>query len=138
MVNLLEVFRRKRKLHLVFEYCEHTVLNELEQNTKGSVFANTLNACRDSEIQRERERTIERRGDVTVTITMSDCNAFQCRVEETAVKRIVWQVLQGVNYCHQHNVSFTDMKISVHVLQKQSSCYPLCHFLFYCSAFTVT
>ncbi|KAG8126695.1 putative Cyclin-dependent kinase-like 1 protein [Naja naja] len=24
LVNLLEVFRRKRKLHLVFEYCDHT------------------------------------------------------------------------------------------------------------------
>ncbi|XP_047351923.1 cyclin-dependent kinase-like 4 isoform X3 [Vespa velutina] len=31
LVNLLEVFRRKRKLHLVFEYCEHTLLNEMEK-----------------------------------------------------------------------------------------------------------
>ncbi|XP_029432969.1 cyclin-dependent kinase-like 4 isoform X2 [Rhinatrema bivittatum] len=35
LVNLLEVFRRKRKLHLVFEYCDHTVLNELEKNPNG-------------------------------------------------------------------------------------------------------
>lgn len=35
LVNLLEVFRRKRKLHLVFEYCDHTVLNELEKHPKG-------------------------------------------------------------------------------------------------------
>uniref|UniRef100_A0A8D0L2P1 cyclin-dependent kinase n=1 Tax=Sphenodon punctatus TaxID=8508 RepID=A0A8D0L2P1_SPHPU len=27
LVNLLEVFRRKRKLHLVFEYCDHTILS---------------------------------------------------------------------------------------------------------------
>ncbi|GBP24432.1 Cyclin-dependent kinase-like 1 [Eumeta japonica] len=32
LVNLLEVFRRKRKLHLVFEYCDHTVLHELEKH----------------------------------------------------------------------------------------------------------
>ena len=35
LVNLLEVFRRKRKLHLVFEFCEHTVLNELEAHPRG-------------------------------------------------------------------------------------------------------
>jgi cyclin-dependent kinase-like len=35
LVNLLEVFKRKRKLHLVFEYCDHTVLNELERRPKG-------------------------------------------------------------------------------------------------------
>ena len=35
LVNLLEVFRRKRKLHLVFEYCDHTVLNELEAQPNG-------------------------------------------------------------------------------------------------------
>lgn len=32
LVSLLEVFRRKRRLHLVFEFCEHTVLHELERN----------------------------------------------------------------------------------------------------------
>ncbi|CAH2013621.1 unnamed protein product [Acanthoscelides obtectus] len=31
LVNLLEVFRRKRRLHLVFEFCERTVLDELEK-----------------------------------------------------------------------------------------------------------
>lgn len=35
LVNLIEVFRRKRKLHLVFEFCDYTVLNELEKNPKG-------------------------------------------------------------------------------------------------------
>ncbi|XP_046660050.1 LOW QUALITY PROTEIN: cyclin-dependent kinase-like 1 [Homalodisca vitripennis] len=35
LVNLLEVFRRKRKLHLVFEFCEHTVLHELERYPQG-------------------------------------------------------------------------------------------------------
>ncbi|CAG9764892.1 unnamed protein product [Ceutorhynchus assimilis] len=35
LVNLLEVFRRKRRLHLVLEYCEKTVLNELEKYPRG-------------------------------------------------------------------------------------------------------
>uniref|UniRef100_A0A182SNM3 Cyclin-dependent kinase-like 2 n=1 Tax=Anopheles maculatus TaxID=74869 RepID=A0A182SNM3_9DIPT len=35
LVCLLEVFRRKRRLHLVFEFCEHTVLHELERHPEG-------------------------------------------------------------------------------------------------------
>ncbi|CAH1392906.1 unnamed protein product [Nezara viridula] len=35
LVNLVEVFRRKRRLHLVFEYCERTVLGELERHPQG-------------------------------------------------------------------------------------------------------
>lgn len=35
LVNLLEVFRRKHKIHMVFEYCDHTVLNELEAHPRG-------------------------------------------------------------------------------------------------------
>ncbi|XP_031357571.1 cyclin-dependent kinase-like 1 isoform X2 [Photinus pyralis] len=35
LINLLEVFRRKRRLHLVFEFCEKTVLNELERYPRG-------------------------------------------------------------------------------------------------------
>ncbi|XP_074677275.1 cyclin-dependent kinase-like 1 isoform X2 [Strix aluco] len=35
LVNLLEVFRRKRRLHLVFEYCDHTVLHELDKHPRG-------------------------------------------------------------------------------------------------------
>lgn len=35
LVNLIEVFRRKKKLHLVFEYCDLTVLNELEKHPRG-------------------------------------------------------------------------------------------------------
>lgn len=35
LVSLLEVFRKKRRLHLVFEFCEHTVLHELERYPQG-------------------------------------------------------------------------------------------------------
>jgi cyclin-dependent kinase-like len=35
LVNLIEVFRRQKKLHLVFEYCEKTVMNELEKYPRG-------------------------------------------------------------------------------------------------------
>lgn len=32
---MLEVFRRKRRLHLVFEFCELTVLQELQRHPHG-------------------------------------------------------------------------------------------------------
>ncbi|XP_055879191.1 cyclin-dependent kinase-like 1 isoform X2 [Biomphalaria glabrata] len=35
LVNLIEVFRRRKRLHLVFEYVDHTVLNELDRHPKG-------------------------------------------------------------------------------------------------------
>ena len=35
LINLIEVFRRRRKLYLVFEYVDHTVLDELEDNVRG-------------------------------------------------------------------------------------------------------
>lgn len=33
---MLDVFKRKKKLHLVFEYIDHTVLDELRIHNKGS------------------------------------------------------------------------------------------------------
>jgi len=35
IVNLIEVFRKKSKLHLVFEYVERTILEDLERNPDG-------------------------------------------------------------------------------------------------------
>ncbi|KAI3385639.1 hypothetical protein SNEBB_006925 [Seison nebaliae] len=37
LVQLIEVFKTKRRhrLHLVFEYCEYTLLNEIERHSKG-------------------------------------------------------------------------------------------------------
>uniref|UniRef100_A0A0K0DE39 cyclin-dependent kinase n=1 Tax=Angiostrongylus cantonensis TaxID=6313 RepID=A0A0K0DE39_ANGCA len=35
LVTLLEVFKRNRKLHLVFEHCDRTVLHDLEKNPNG-------------------------------------------------------------------------------------------------------
>lgn len=37
LVNLIEVFKRKKRLHLVFEYMDHTLLTELEVKTYGCV-----------------------------------------------------------------------------------------------------
>lgn len=85
LVNLLEVFRRKRKLHLVFEYCDHTVLNELEDHPNG--------------------------------------------VSENSIKRIIYQVLRAVEFCHQHNCIHRDVKPE-NVLVTKNGIIKLCDFGF--------
>ena len=69
LINLIEVFRKRRKLYLVFEYVDHTVLEELEDHPKGLP-------------------------------------------SETA-RSHVFQVLRGIEFCHQNNVSWEVFKISV-------------------------
>jgi cyclin-dependent kinase-like len=66
LINLLEVFRRKKRLHLVFEFVDHTALDEIEKLPGG--------------------------------------------VDELQVKKIMWQVLKGIEFCHQHNVVHRDVK----------------------------
>ncbi|XP_054721956.1 cyclin-dependent kinase-like 1 [Uloborus diversus] len=85
LVNLIEVFRRKRKLHLVFEYCEHTVLDILEKHPKG--------------------------------------------VPDMLTKRIIWQTLQSVNFCHEHNCIHRDVKPE-NILITKDGIVKLCDFGF--------
>ena len=61
LVNLIEVFRKKKRLYLVFEFVDHTVLDELERYPSG--------------------------------------------LDEHFTKKIIWQVLRGIEFCHLHNVS---------------------------------
>ena len=63
---LLQVFKRNRKLHLVFEHCERTVLDELERNPHG---------CPDA-----------------------------------LTKKVIYQLLCAVRFCHQHNCIHRDVK----------------------------
>ena len=61
LINLIEVFRRRRKLYLVFEYMDHTVLDELEDFPKG--------------------------------------------IKPDTARSHTYQVLRGIEFCHQNNVS---------------------------------
>lgn len=85
LINLIEVFRRKRKLHLVFEYCEHTVLDILNKNPNG--------------------------------------------VPDNLTKKIIWQTLQGINFCHRHNCIHRDVKPE-NILLTKEGIVKLCDFGF--------
>ncbi|XP_075589974.1 uncharacterized protein LOC124497731 [Dermatophagoides farinae] len=85
LINLIEVFRRKRKLHLVFEYCELTVLDILEKYPRG--------------------------------------------VPEAMIKRIMWQTINAVNFCHKHNCIHRDVKPE-NILLTRECVVKLCDFGF--------
>ena len=66
VVSLIEVFRRKRKLYLVFEYVEGNLLEALEKHPEG--------------------------------------------LDMGEVRRIMWQLIRGVDYLHSHSVIHRDLK----------------------------
>ncbi|XP_060071792.1 cyclin-dependent kinase-like 4 [Ylistrum balloti] len=85
LVNLIEVFRRKKRLYLVFEFVDHTVLDELEKCPNG--------------------------------------------LDENTVRRILWQVLKGIEFCHLHNIIHRDIKPE-NILVSKSGIVKLCDFGF--------
>ena len=85
VVRLTEVFRRKGKLYLVFEYVERTILEDLEQHMDG------LSA------------------------------------EET--KRLMWQLVKSILYCHSHRILHRDIKPE-NLLISKDGVLKLCDFGF--------
>ncbi|XP_028178149.1 cyclin-dependent kinase-like 4 isoform X1 [Ostrinia furnacalis] len=66
LVNMIEVFRRKRRFYLVFEYLDHTLLDELEGCPGG--------------------------------------------LGEDTAKKHLYQLLKGIDYCHQNSIIHRDVK----------------------------
>ncbi|XP_041365004.1 cyclin-dependent kinase-like 2 isoform X2 [Gigantopelta aegis] len=85
LVNLIEVFRRKKRLYLVFEFVDHTVLDELEKCPNG--------------------------------------------LDENTCRKILWQVLKGIEFCHLHNIIHRDIKPE-NILVSKSGIVKLCDFGF--------
>ncbi|XP_064632319.1 cyclin-dependent kinase-like 2 isoform X4 [Lineus longissimus] len=85
LVNLIEVFRRKKRLYLVFEFVDHTVLDDLERCPNG--------------------------------------------LDEQMVRRVLFQVLKGIEFCHLHNIIHRDIKPE-NILVSKSGIVKLCDFGF--------
>uniref|UniRef100_A0AAA9TGF6 cyclin-dependent kinase n=1 Tax=Bos taurus TaxID=9913 RepID=A0AAA9TGF6_BOVIN len=116
LVNLIEVFRRKRRLHLVFEYCDHTVLHELDRHQRGQ----TQYFTHFFPVQ------IPFQPDPLLILLVCSKNIW---VPEHLVKSITWQTLQAVNFCHKHSCIHRDVKPE-NILVTKQSVIKLCDFGF--------
>lgn len=85
IVTLLEVFRVKGKLYLVFEFVEKTILEEIEKNPEG--------------------------------------------LEPRAIKRLMWQLVRAIHFCHSHNIIHRDIKPE-NLLVSRNGVLKLCDFGF--------
>lgn len=72
IVNLIDAFRRKGRLYLVFEYVDSTILMKLEENPYG--------------------------------------------LSELEVKRYSFQLLKGIEYCHDNNIIHRGIKNPHHLI----------------------
>ncbi|KAK1931615.1 Cyclin-dependent kinase-like 2 [Phytophthora citrophthora] len=85
IVNLLEVFRMKGKLYLVFEFVEKTILEEIERHPDG--------------------------------------------LDPLTLKKLMWQLVRAINFCHQHNIIHRDIKPE-NLLVSRNGVLKLCDFGF--------
>jgi serine/threonine protein kinase len=84
LVNLHEVFRRKRKLHLVFEFIDHTLLDELDANPKGIVAGTSLPGGSASALPSHLR--------------------WAAGLDDVQLKKITFQILRGLEFCHANSV----------------------------------
>ncbi|XP_066598664.1 cyclin-dependent kinase-like 1 isoform X2 [Prorops nasuta] len=85
LVNMIEVFRRRKRFYIVLEYLDHTILNELER-------------CGDG-------------------------------LGHDQSKRYVFQVLRGLNFCHNNHIMHRDVKPE-NILVSPNGIIKLCDFGF--------
>ncbi|XP_030655642.1 cyclin-dependent kinase-like 4 [Nomascus leucogenys] len=112
LVNLTEVFRRKKKIYLVFEYCDHTLLNELERNPNRLVIG-ALQFLNPSPYLVSQFQYL-----LSCTYRLLDPDQTSV-IADAVIKSVLWQTLQGLNFCHIHNYMHRDMKPENILITKQ-------------------
>ncbi|KAI5637795.1 protein kinase domain-containing protein [Phthorimaea operculella] len=112
LVNMIEVFRRKRRFYLVFEYLDHTLLDELEASTGGL----------------GEETSKKHLYQLLKGIDYCHQNSLEASTgglgEETSKKHL-YQLLKGIDYCHQNSIIHRDVKPE-NVLISQHGIVKLC------------
>ncbi|VDP28785.1 unnamed protein product [Schistosoma curassoni] len=111
LINLIEVFKRKRRLHLVFQYVDHTLLHELEKHTKGNAVLDLLIPG------------------FTFASHPPSSSMVLCRLDRLQIRKLTYQLLQAVNFCHAHNCIHRDVKPE-NILITKSGQLKLCDFGF--------
>lgn len=56
---------------------------------------------------------------------LDDLDKFPSGADETYVKKVMWQVLKGIEFCHQHNVRIPLLVYTVPFMQYTISLYTL-------------
>ncbi|XP_036357842.1 cyclin-dependent kinase-like 4 [Octopus sinensis] len=85
IVNLIEVFKRRKRFYLVFEFIDHTILNEIDKFPHG--------------------------------------------IDELTARKILWQVLKGIEFFHAHNIIHRDLKPE-NILISRAGIVKVCDFGF--------
>ncbi|NXA74107.1 CDKL2 protein, partial [Thryothorus ludovicianus] len=85
LVSLLDVCKRKKRWYLVFEFVDHTVLDDLDASPSG--------------------------------------------LDYDRVRKYLFQIIRGVDFCHSHNIIHRDVKPE-NILVSQSGVVKLCDFGF--------
>ncbi|XP_062311072.1 cyclin-dependent kinase-like 5 [Osmerus eperlanus] len=90
LVRLLGVFRRRRRVFLVFEFVERNLLEELEQNLLEELEQNLLE---------ELEQNL-----------LEELEQNPSGLGQERARRYLYQTLRALCFCHQHNILHRDVK----------------------------
>ena len=88
----VQVFRRKRKLYLVFEYVDHTILG-MTQKTATAIVKSSQTFAKLS-------------FQALILLFAEELEEHPSGLDEETARKHVFQVIRAINFCHQNQVSY--------------------------------